>query len=52
MGLNKGSLISGKDADIIGFSLVDNIEDIEDIYLHIILHTKYVDRTIIGGEFV
>jgi aminodeoxyfutalosine deaminase len=52
LGLNKGSLISGKDADIIGFSLVDNIEDIEDIYLHIILHTKYVDRTIIGGEFV
>ncbi len=52
LGLNKGSLKSGKDADIIGFSLADNIEDIEDIYLQIILHTKYVDRTIIGGELV
>jgi len=52
LGLNKGKLQSGFDADIIGFYLPDNIEDIEDIYMHIILHTKYVDNIIIGGEYV
>ncbi|MFV7789826.1 aminofutalosine deaminase family hydrolase [Aliarcobacter lanthieri] len=52
LGLNKGRLESGFDSDIIGFYLPDDIEDIEDIYMHIILHTKYVNSVIIGGEFV
>lgn len=52
LGLNKGRLKKGYDADIISFCLPDNIEDLEDIYMQIILHTKYVDKTIIGGEFV
>ena len=52
LGLNKGRLEKGYDADIISFYLPDNIEDLEDIYMQIILHTKYVDKTIIGGEFV
>lgn len=52
LGLKKGRLEKDFDADIIGFSLPDNIENIEDIYMQIILHTKYVDDVIIGGEFV
>lgn len=32
--------------------LPDTIEDLEDIYMQIILHTKYVDKVVIGGEFV
>ncbi|AXK49345.1 chlorohydrolase [Aliarcobacter trophiarum LMG 25534] len=52
LGLKKGRLEKDFDADIIGFSLPDKIEDIEDIYMQIILHTKYVDDIIIGGEFV
>lgn len=52
LGLNKGRLEKGFDADIISITLPDDIEDLEDIYMQIILHTKYVDKTIIGGEFV
>lgn len=49
---SKGRIKEGFDADIIGFTLPDKIEDIEDIYMHIILHTKYVSKVVIGGEFV
>jgi cytosine/adenosine deaminase-related metal-dependent hydrolase len=52
LGLNKGSLIKDLDADMITFSLPDGIEDIEDLAMQIILHTKFVDKIIIGGEFV
>ncbi len=52
LGLNKGRLEIGFDADIISITLPDDIEDLEDIYMQIILHTKYVDKTIIGGKFV
>lgn len=52
LGLNKGSLKKDLDADIISFVLPDKIEDKEDLAMHIILHTKFVDKTIIGGEFV
>lgn len=52
LGVNKGSLIKDFDADIIGFCLPDKIEEVEDIYMQIILHTKYVDKIVIGGEFV
>lgn len=48
---NKGSLKIGMDADIIVLSL-DEIEDKEDLSMHVILHSKYVDKTIIGGEYV
>ena len=52
LGLNKGSLGIGLDSDMIIFSLPDKIEEKEDLAMQIILHTKYVDKTIIGGEFV
>ena len=52
LGLNKGSLEKQKDADIISFNLSDKIEDKEDIAMQIILHTKSVNKTIIGGEVV
>src|SRR5574344_1420745 len=52
LGVKKGSLIKDFDADIIGFCLPDKIEEVEDIYMQIILHTKYVDKIVIGGEFV
>ncbi len=49
LGLNKGVLQKDLDADIISFTLPDNIEENEDLAMHIILHTKFVDKTIIGG---
>lgn len=52
LGLNKGILKDGFDSDIIGFTLPSKIQDKEDIYMQIILHTKYVDKIIIGGEYV
>ncbi len=52
LGLNKGILKKGKDADMIYFSLPDEIKDEEDLAMQIILHTKFVDKTIIGGKFV
>jgi cytosine/adenosine deaminase-related metal-dependent hydrolase len=52
LGLNKGVLGKDFDADMIAFSLPDEIEDINDLAMQIILHTKFVDKTIIGGEFV
>ncbi|WP_368029484.1 metal-dependent hydrolase [Arcobacter sp. s6] len=52
MGLNKGSLSKDFDADMITFNLPDEIEDKEDLAMQIILHTKFVDKIIIGGEFV
>jgi cytosine/adenosine deaminase-related metal-dependent hydrolase len=52
MGLNKGVIEKEFDADVIAFTLPDEIEDKDDLAMHIILHTKFVDKTIIGGEFV
>ncbi|MDD3055097.1 MAG: metal-dependent hydrolase [Aliarcobacter sp.] len=52
LGLNKGTLQKEFDADMITFSLPDKVEDMEDLPMQIILHTKFVDKTIIGGEFV
>ncbi|QKJ22050.1 aminofutalosine deaminase family hydrolase [Poseidonibacter lekithochrous] len=49
LGLNKGALQKDLDADIISFTLPDDIEESEDLAMHIILHTKFVDKTIIGG---
>ncbi len=52
LGLNKGELKKQKDADIISIVLPDRIKAKEDLATHIILHTKYVKRTIIGGKDV
>ena len=52
LGLNKGTLQKEFDADMITFTLPDEVEDMEDLPMQIILHTKFVDKTIIGGEFV
>lgn len=49
LGLSKGVLQKDLDADIISFTLPDDIEENEDLAMHIILHTKFVDKTIIGG---
>jgi len=52
LGFNKGVLEKDKDADIILFNLPDEIENEENLATHIILHTKEVEKTIIGGEYV
>lgn len=52
LGLNKGAIIKDLDADMITFNLPDEIEDKEDLAMHIILHTKFVDNVIIGGKYV
>lgn len=52
LGLNKGILEVQKDADIISFKLPDTIEDEEDLAMQVILHTKSVNKTIIGGVVV
>lgn len=52
LGLNKGKLEKDFDADMITFTLPDKIEEKEDLFMQIILHTKFVDNVIIGGEYV
>jgi cytosine/adenosine deaminase-related metal-dependent hydrolase len=52
LGLNKGSLEENKESDMIALTLPDTLQNIEDLATHIILHTKYVNRTIIGGKDV
>lgn len=52
LGLNKGVLEKNYDSDIICITLPDEVLDEEDLAMNIILHTKYVDRVIIGGEYV
>ena len=52
LGLNKGVLEKGKDADMICISLPDELKDEEDLCMNIILHTKFVDSSIIGGKNV
>lgn len=46
----KGKLEVGFDADIIAYYLPNDIVDIEDIYMHTILHTKEVEKIFIKGE--
>lgn len=52
LGLNKGVLSKGKDSDLIFLTIPDEIKDEDDVCMNIILHTKSVDKTIIGGEDV
>ncbi len=47
---NTGVLQNLKDADIISVSLLDELENIEDIALHLLLSVKKVDRLFIRGE--
>lgn len=50
LGLEKGQIEKGKDADIITFTLPDSLEDTSQLATHIILHTKYVQDSYISGE--
>ncbi len=52
LGLKKGVLSESFDSDMITFILPDKIEEKEDLPMHIILHTKFVDNVIVGGAFV
>jgi len=52
LGLEKGQLVKNKDADMILLSLPDVVEKEENLASAIILHTKKVDKIIIGGEYV
>ncbi len=52
LGLNKGELVNNKDADIIAFTLPDKVENKENLSMNVILHTKFVDKIIIGGKDV
>jgi cytosine/adenosine deaminase-related metal-dependent hydrolase len=49
LGLNKGVLEKGFDSDMIAFYLPDGVEDKYDVPMQSILHTKEVEKTIIGG---
>lgn len=52
LGLKKGTLQQEYDADIISFVLPDTVEDEDDLCTQIILHTKFVENIIIGGDNV
>ena len=50
LGLNKGVIEKDFDADMIYFNLPDSVENKNELPMHIILHTKFVDKVIIGGK--
>ena len=50
LGLNNGSLETGKDADIISFKLPSRVKDLDLLPLQIILHTNEVENMYINGE--
>jgi len=52
LGLNKGELSCGKDSDIICLVLPDSVKEKELLPMNVILHTKGVEKVIIGGEYV
>lgn len=52
LGLNKGELSKDKDADMILFTLPDELKDETNLATHIILHTNEVEKIIIGGLYV
>lgn len=49
---NKGRLEKDFDSDIISFTLPDELKQKEDLAMQIILHTKFINESIIGGEYV
>ncbi|WP_024790632.1 MULTISPECIES: metal-dependent hydrolase [unclassified Lebetimonas] len=50
LGLNNGSIEPTKDADLISFKLPERVNDIDNLFLQIILHTNEVDYLYINGE--
>ena len=50
LGLNKGELSKGKDADIISFNFKDDIISSDDISTHILLHDKNIENIYIKGK--
>jgi cytosine/adenosine deaminase-related metal-dependent hydrolase len=50
LGLEKGVLEEGKDADIIMITLPDEVEDDESLALALVMFTKEADRVYIAGE--
>ena len=50
LGLNKGLLVKGSDADVICLRLPDVLEEETDLCTQIILHTKNVEKVYIGGK--
>ena len=50
LGVKKGILRKGYDADIISFKLPDFVENKEDLATAVILHTTKVEKTIIRGK--
>jgi cytosine/adenosine deaminase-related metal-dependent hydrolase len=52
LGLDKGILSVGKDADIITIELPDALSCTSSLALQTLLHTKEVSRTYIQGEFI
>ncbi len=50
LGLNKGSLEKGKDSDMIALILPDKIDSKDELATHIVLHTKYANKIVIGGK--
>ncbi len=52
LGLMKGSLVKGYDADIIALNLPNHVDDENSVATHIILHTKEVEKVFIGGQDV
>ena len=52
LGLQKGVLEEGYDADIISFILPDKVNDMQDIASAIVLHNKEVTKTYIQGNLI
>lgn len=52
LGLKKGMIEKNYDSDLIILELPDELEEKESLAQFIILHTKYVKETLIGGESV
>lgn len=50
LGLNSGEICEGKDADLITFTLPNEIKTEESLAYQIILHTKEVESVYINGE--
>ncbi len=49
LGLKKGTLQKGYDADIISITLPDTLNDPEDLAMALILHAEHTTHTFIGG---
>ena len=50
LGFNNGSIEIGKDADLIAFTLPNEVKNLELLALQIILNTNEVERSFVNGE--